>query len=1321
MATGAVWTAIKVIGFLFTLFYRPKFKSDSEKPKSGNLQVQTSVRGARVPVVWGKRKLAGNLIWYDNFQTISHYVDSGGGKGGGGGNDVFSHYTYTVSFAFAICMGVCNVTEIWRGKDKLEDWDGVTIYNGTNDQLVDSHIASFVSRASAYRNICYVVFEDFDLGQQSFLPNFSFEVHRNWIEIELRKSAVLPGGPVGNEYRKIATYQGEVFLTSSLNGGSIEVYNATTLVFDRSLTGVTKPEDVCVYNDIVYVADSDSNTIKMLNLDGTSAGGWGTVGAPFAVTVYNDEVFVTTQVIVIDFVLIDGYIKVFDLNGVFKREWIVPYTAGAHDLEALAVYNDEVYSLERLGLVVVYDLNGVEQRSWDVKITQTQAFNRDIEVYRDVVYIANCYNLRVEIYNTSGDLQRTIPLPGGGQRGPVGIDVMDFEIYIYNIGNLRIYVYGFPPDITPPEISKDILTNDLYGLGFSAGQIDDASFSNAQSYCNTNDLLVSMILESEMSASDFLLNVAAHHNGYFITEAGKIFGNQIEPEIISNIINVKTDVVSQIPPVEVIRDSSRDIRNRIRLKYTKRDDNYSVGVAMVEDEVHQTIYGLKEGDVALNGYCTGARAMKVAHSSLRRSLTYPMKYKFKVGPKSTSILSPGAVIGITDSKMGWSSKGLRILGIEESKNNKYDIRAIEEIEFILDPIVAPSYGIYTPLATGGDPLNVLYPMVAELPALYAQNKNIVLITYGESGEQQWAGAVVKDSLDDTSYVDIALNYGSGLTGIVDSITGDTVTVTVSNADESLVGSAVDVFDLMENLNQNLCFVKESSTFFRFATATLVAPSQWRLEGFIWNNFYIATLTHEIEVGQKIGFLTYMLEPPIKEYLTERKGNIIYFKPVSFNWQGISEDVSGVTSLPLSFKAIGSKPIAPQNLEIEDYGNITNLFPQDLVIKWVSCNRLVRGLDYTRSDQISEDADFSHFDIIVKEGATVLRTVQVTAETWTYALSMWIADGRPTTMIFEIIKVGSVQNSTTSILTITFIYTKLRCRLTVLRVGNSDLPMRVTPIFGQASKNLISRVTVLKENNSNLVMRVEPRTLARWLVCRVSIVTSGTNNLISKVTVLEESNSALINRVIILNESSSNLVSRINVVYTESVSNLVSSVTVLPFIEWMFAYESVIANGIQEGGTSVANTYANDDVFDHINEVTGVPGFDFYYKHADTLEGCSKSLHVVAYYEGNSAHNKWLYIRNFDLGQWDRVTAAVDDFPDTPSKQTYHFSLPISPDYRSAEGEMWFRYYHGSSGNPIHNFFIDLHMLNCGLDLVSRVTVTQGSLASKLTCRINVTS
>lgn len=165
-----------------------EMESDPTKPM--DLQVQSSQYGIPIKVVYGTGKIVGNLIWYGNFIATEQFEEAGG-KGGGGGR-YSTGYTYTVSMAFGLCMGTKKIINGWAGKDGVMDPElspqdilrailtktgtkAVTAYDGTQTEP-NAHLASFVSRAPVWKNLCYVVFENYDLGHNPSMPNFTFEV-----------------------------------------------------------------------------------------------------------------------------------------------------------------------------------------------------------------------------------------------------------------------------------------------------------------------------------------------------------------------------------------------------------------------------------------------------------------------------------------------------------------------------------------------------------------------------------------------------------------------------------------------------------------------------------------------------------------------------------------------------------------------------------------------------------------------------------------------------------------------------------------------------------------------------------------------------------------------------------------------------------------------------------------------------------------------------------------------------------------------------------------------------------------------------------------
>lgn len=166
------------IGWMLGSGYQQS-KNDIDTNRIEDLRIQTSSYGSVIPIVNGKQRVSGNIIWATD--KVPHETNQGG-KGGGPEVTVT---TYTISMAIAICKGpILGITRVWEDGKLRADVNGSqtklpgTLYLGSNTQTPDSYIESIegVGEVPAYRGLAYMVFEDFDLGADGRVPMFSFEV-----------------------------------------------------------------------------------------------------------------------------------------------------------------------------------------------------------------------------------------------------------------------------------------------------------------------------------------------------------------------------------------------------------------------------------------------------------------------------------------------------------------------------------------------------------------------------------------------------------------------------------------------------------------------------------------------------------------------------------------------------------------------------------------------------------------------------------------------------------------------------------------------------------------------------------------------------------------------------------------------------------------------------------------------------------------------------------------------------------------------------------------------------------------------------------------
>jgi hypothetical protein len=151
-----------------------------ETGRMDRLRVSGASEGAPVPLVWGRVRLGGQVIWASDFRET---VTTTGGGGKIVKKPTVTDFSYSVSVAMALCEGpILGIGRIWADGQELVAGDlNIRVYRGDEVQLPDPLIVAIegAGAAPAYRGIAYVVIEDLPLGEfGNRVPQFSFEVMR---------------------------------------------------------------------------------------------------------------------------------------------------------------------------------------------------------------------------------------------------------------------------------------------------------------------------------------------------------------------------------------------------------------------------------------------------------------------------------------------------------------------------------------------------------------------------------------------------------------------------------------------------------------------------------------------------------------------------------------------------------------------------------------------------------------------------------------------------------------------------------------------------------------------------------------------------------------------------------------------------------------------------------------------------------------------------------------------------------------------------------------------------------------------------------------
>lgn len=186
-----------------TLIFGPRRRT-VEGPRLESVSIQASTEGAGILRVFGRARIAGQLIWATPFrETRVTATQTSGGKGGPSTRIDTTEFRYSASFALGLCEGVIDrIARVWAD-GRPYDISGLNfrVYQGTDDQTPDDLIAATEGDAPAFRGLAYIVFEDLPLGPfGNRLPQLTFEIERTLgqddpdsLEQRLTAVSMIPG------------------------------------------------------------------------------------------------------------------------------------------------------------------------------------------------------------------------------------------------------------------------------------------------------------------------------------------------------------------------------------------------------------------------------------------------------------------------------------------------------------------------------------------------------------------------------------------------------------------------------------------------------------------------------------------------------------------------------------------------------------------------------------------------------------------------------------------------------------------------------------------------------------------------------------------------------------------------------------------------------------------------------------------------------------------------------------------------------------------------------------------------------------------------
>jgi len=184
-------------------------------PAVGAVNIQQSSYGLAIPIVWGRTRITGNLIWYGDFVATPHTeVTQSGGKGGAGGiKQSTTTYTYAAAVMMAIAEGpILGIRSAWKGKNiyggsatttktvkTIQTFTptGGTVFTVTNAATFESSVSVQILEETEYKPVWKALVKGVDYtvtsgGVYTFTtaPIYNFRITYVYISTQANVSAI---------------------------------------------------------------------------------------------------------------------------------------------------------------------------------------------------------------------------------------------------------------------------------------------------------------------------------------------------------------------------------------------------------------------------------------------------------------------------------------------------------------------------------------------------------------------------------------------------------------------------------------------------------------------------------------------------------------------------------------------------------------------------------------------------------------------------------------------------------------------------------------------------------------------------------------------------------------------------------------------------------------------------------------------------------------------------------------------------------------------------------------------------------------------------
>lgn len=549
----------------------------------------------------------------------------------------------------------------------------------------------------------------------------------------------------------------------------------------------------------------------------------------------------------------------------------------------------------------------------------------------------------------------------------------------------KLYTNGFTgtvnerigSDANPAFVVYELLTDKRYGAGIPKNLIDSESFLMAGSTLFSENFGISLVIDSAASAGQIITEIMKVIQGNLIDDpkTGKIklkltrndYGNATIPELNPSNLKAVSNYTSGSLDTGV---------NEIRVKYLSREHGYEERTAIAQNNGLRMHKGDVESQTISMPQVTSAQiAAKIAQRELV-AISSPIKSCVVECTRAFSEINVGDVVHLTWPILGVEKQVMRVTAV--------NLGSLDSGGITMN-LVQDVYGIFSAVYSDGSERawtkpaitasNVTSYEIIDAPAIFADGLTDAVLLMAEAPANAMSFKLLVQAQNDSSFIDAGEQYftktfSSNVSLLAGIYSNATITMTGST-------SGLDSYSESESL-QGMGLYLVSSPAGRewiYAKSTVIDDENTaRLLDVKRGIFNTQPLAHP--VGAKIwaaGDLSHAIK------LNYTKDEWIRFKMLTKTATNRLKD-SDATVVEYHYESANNKPWRPGRLRVNGVSD-GGLIIDEATFQWRT--RDGSSTSIVHQEQDKSQLTYSTYVVSVADDEKVLRTEEVSAESWTF--------------------------------------------------------------------------------------------------------------------------------------------------------------------------------------------------------------------------------------------------------------------------------------------------------------------------------------------------